>query len=510
MNSRICPAVVATVLVSVAGLVTASVALAAQPTIDGLSPSSGPVGTVITITGNGLQSVSAAWIGAGHDAQIEPVDASRVRITVPADATSGQIALQANGQWAFSSTTFKLTDADGHSKSAIEERDSAAAAPGKVPAGSTAALLVHGAGAPNPGLAVRVEGNHLIDAAGKPLQLRGVNVSGLEFVAIAGWIPADPWGGGSPNWNAIHEWHANSVRIPLNEASWLGYKCTDPKGATRDPDPGHNYQDTVARTVRAATAAGFYVILDLHLAAPAHFCPLMQGEMADVDNSVEFWKTVATKFKSYPNVMFELFNEPFFYWLPKGENQWQVLLNGGVSTEYVTGGNPYTAKYETHLVGMQQLLDTVRDTGATNVVLVGTPSWAADTSQWLAYRPKDRLGQMAVVWHAYPASGAVGDPKALVPSLGAVAYGWAEDILKAGFPIVMTETADHNAPGTVGAPFLTTLLPWADAHNISYLGWTWNVWQNPDNVLIKDAAGTPTDGYGQYFKQHLLSFPVTR
>ena len=32
-------------------------------------------------------------------------------------------------------------------------------------------------------------------ATGKTIQLRGVNVSGLEFVAVQGWDPGNPWGG---------------------------------------------------------------------------------------------------------------------------------------------------------------------------------------------------------------------------------------------------------------------------------------------------------------------------
>ena len=51
---------------------------------------------------------------------------------------------------------------------------------------------------------------------------------------------------------------------------------------------------------------------------------------------------------------------------------------------------------------------------------------------------------------------------------------------------------------------MSKLLPWADKNGISYLGWTFNVWQNEDNVLLKDTAGTPTDGYGVYFKKHLM------
>jgi endoglucanase len=56
----------------------------------------------------------------------------------------------------------------------------------------------------------------------------------------------------------------------------------------------------------------------------------------------------------------------------------------------------------------------------------------------------------------------------------------------------------------VGAPFASNLLPWADQHGLSYTGWTWNAWQDNDDVLIKDTAGTPTDGYGVYTQAHYL------
>jgi endoglucanase len=149
-------------------------------------------------------------------------------------------------------------------------------------------------------------------------------------------------------------------------------------------------------------------------------------------------------------------------------------------------------------------LDAVRATGAANVVLVGAPSWSQDLSRWVAYKPADPLKQLAAVWHAYPNSGVVGSADASVPKLGKDAYNWAASVLDAGVPLVITETGDHNAPGTEGAPFVSALLPWADKAGASYLGWTWDVWQNHDNILIKDKTGAPTAGYGRYFQQHLL------
>lgn len=356
---------------------------------------------------------------------------------------------------------------------------------------------------------LRVSGNHFIDASGATIQLRGVNLSGLEFVAVQGWSVANPWGGATgdptPNWNAVKSWKINTVRIPLNEASWLGYKCTTANGAVRDPDPGHNYQSTVRQAVAGATAAGLYVILDLHWTAPNKFCPLAQNPMADEDNSIKFWTEIATQFKGNSSVIFELFNEPYFWWLTSNETDWGVMRNGGTLTQYVTGdAGKYQVAYNWKAAGMQPMLNAVRATGATNVVLIGAPSWCQDLSKWVANKPDDPLRQIAAVWHAYPNSGTVGDAKAAEPKFGNVAYRWTQSALDGGYPVVITEFGDHNAPGTHDAPLVSQLLPWADKVGASYLGWTWDVWQNADNVLIKDRSGTPSDGYGSYTKQHFL------
>jgi len=376
------------------------------------------------------------------------------------------------------------------------------------PATATVSIAAAAAPASSTGLKISVSGDHFVDGSGKTVQLRGANLSGLEFVAVQGWDAANPWGSqtgnATPDWSAIKSWHINVVRIPLNEASWLGYKCVDATGATRDPDPGHNYQSTVKQSVAGATTAGLYVILDLHLTAPKNFCPLAQNPMADADNSLNFWNSIAGTFKGYPNVLFELFNEPYVYWLATPGTEWQTTMQGGTITQYVTGGTPYQAAYTWKVAGMQQMLDTVRATGATNPVLIAGVKWAGDLSQWLANKPKDSLNQIAAVWHAYPAYGTTfGTTAYTLPGGGQASYDNAQSILSAGIPVVITESGDQNSVGTVDAPFESKLLPWADTAGVSYLGWAWDVWQNASNVLIKDAAGTPTDGYGAYFKQHL-------
>jgi aryl-phospho-beta-D-glucosidase BglC (GH1 family) len=357
------------------------------------------------------------------------------------------------------------------------------------------------------GLSIQAQSNHLIDALGNVVQLRGVNISGLEFVAINnGTTAKDPWGGQTgtavPQWSTIATgWRANAVRLTLNEASWLGYTCINNKGVSTNPDPWGNYQATVQQSVTSANAAGLYVILDLHWNAPGSICPQSQVQMADQDHALAFWSSVANTFKGNPAVLFDLFNEPNIgsgtLGYPSGADYWAIWLNGGTTTLLRNINNSITINTVPWTsVGMNQLIAAVRATGATNVLLIGGLGGAGDLSGWLSHAPTDPLSQMALSWHAYPA--------AAVANEG----GFAQAVIGAGIPVVIGETGDKSSNGTTSTPTLSSVLTWADANQASVLPWTWNDWSSTGgsaDLLIKDALGTPTDGEGVNYKAWLAA-----
>ena len=350
---------------------------------------------------------------------------------------------------------------------------------------------------PTGNFGIQVKGDKFVSATdGSTVQIVGTNISGLETGSHSRW--ASFANAGSAFWSKVLNYGGqgvNTVRLPLNEASWLNYTCYDSgagasaglysaaAGGGFTPDPAGVYQATVKKAVADATAAGLYVILDLHWASPNNaagqpLCPIGQPAYADADHSLAFWKSLADTFKGNPAVIFELFNEPF------GSNVYKNWVDGadGAGPDAITlrdGGAYYpfveqdnaahnaikTIGLTWQVAGMQQMLDTIRGEGATNVVLSAPIGWAGEIETWLATKPTDSAGQLGVAWHVYGYKKGDGPPLA---------------VLAAGFPIAITETYGLRAIGGYS---------WAASQGIGYAWWGWNDWG--DQPLSAELARAP-------------------
>ena len=214
--------------------------------------------------------------------------------------------------------------------------------------------------------------------------------------------------------------------------------------------------------------------------------------MPDADHTPAFWQSVATTFKANPAAIFDLFNEPY----PDNNNDttaaWTCWKNGGTCS-----GVSYPA------AGMQTLVNTVRATGATNVIMAGGVVYANSLTQWLQYRPTDPANQLAASAHIYGnnSCGAQNNGACLTQTVSPVA---------AQVPVIFGETGETYDDSECTSKNMQVILPWADAHNISYLAWTWDPWGNCD-ALITDTNGTPNTttpagaAYGKYVHDHMIA-----
>jgi endoglucanase len=73
-------------------------------------------------------------------------------------------------------------------------------------------------------------------------------------------------------------------------------------------------------------------------------------------------------------------------------------------------------------------------------------------------------------------------------------------------PVVTGENGESDC----AHGYVDSYMAWADAHGISYLGWTWNPWDcSSGPALISDWNGTPTP-YGAGLRDHLAALAAAR
>ena len=234
---------------------------------------------------------------------------------------------------------------------------------------------------------VRVQGNRLVDTDGKEVWLQGVNAGGMETIPNGDQQV-------KPTVVAIDQWHANCIRLPINEAHWFG------TGIYSKNDGGKSFRDACDKIVRLAANRGAYVVIDLH------------RFRAPKAEHVEFWKDCAAHYKNHPAVLFDLFNEPHGI-------SWEIWRDGGwVGKQGQHDESAFLSSEEKkknqgfESVGMQALVDAVRSTGAKNVVIAGGLFWANDLTgseseaiekgEKKSFRLTDTTGNgIMYAWHTY-------------------------------------------------------------------------------------------------------------
>lgn len=170
--------------------------------------------------------------------------------------------------------------------------------------------------------------------------------------------------------------------------------------------------------VTAAVENDVYIIIDWHSHRAEY----------ETDSATYFFSTVAQKYASIPNVIFEIYNEPV-------NTSWSTI------TSYA-----------------QTVLSAIR-TYSSNLALVGTPSW----SQLTYYGGLESYNNVGYVFHFYAATHSVS-------SYGSRVTG----ALSSGYPVFITEWGTTSADGstTVSESATNEWISLMEQYKVSNCNWS--------------------------------------
>jgi hypothetical protein len=348
---------------------------------------------------------------------------------------------------------------------------------------------IHAAAVSNAGL--HVVGNTIENSSDQVFRPLGVDRGGSEYMCDSGSDNTVFDNGANPNAQGLtgaaldtaaenqaltgfESWDVNTVRIPLNEDCWLGIN-----GYPAATYTSADYQQRIIDFVNLLTSHGFAVIVDLHWAAPGTQQANSQTPMPDADHTGAFWTSVANTFKSNSAVIFDLFNEPY-------TQSWSCWLNGSTGASQAPCNDVGFAAE-----GMQSMVNTIRATGATNILMAGGLAYSNDLSQWLQNEPNDPQHNLAASWHLYNFNACNN------------VICWNSNVapVAAKVPVITGELGENDCAST----FIDQAMNWDDQNGVGYLGWGWDTYNcSSYPALISDYNGTPT-AFGQGLHDHLIS-----
>lgn len=253
-----------------------------------------------------------------------------------------------------------------------------------------------------------VKNGQLVDKNGKGYQLRGMSTHGLT------WFPE--FVNESAFKTLRDDWNTNVVRLAMYVDEWGNGQCYmgNKSGSL----------ELLEKGVDICIKLDMYVIIDWHVLNP--------GDPSKYTNEAKsFFETVSKRYAKYPNVIYEICNEP----------------NGGASWS----GNikPYAEK----------IIPVIRKNAPNSVIIVGTPTWSQEIDKPLS----DPLSYKNVMYafHFYAAT-------------HAGLRSNVENCVAQGLPVFVSEFGTCDASGGGANDFNETQkwLSYFDKQGISYCNWS--------------------------------------
>jgi endoglucanase len=266
-----------------------------------------------------------------------------------------------------------------------------------------------------------VQGSSLTDEHGNAIVLKGISLGWHNWwprfydEATIAWLHSD--------------WGCNLVRAAIG---------VDPQGAyLENPALADSCAD---RVIDAAIKNGMYVIADWH------------SHTIKTDAAKVFFTRLATKYKGYPNIIYEVFNEPV-------NDSWEDV-------------KAYS----------EEIIRTIRAIDKENLILVGTPHWDQDI-HLAADNPIQGEKNIMYTLHFYAAT-----HKQELRDRGDYA-------LNKGLPVFVSECAGMEASGdgAINYEEWAEWQAWMDEHGLSRVMWSVSS-KDETCSMIKDNS-SPISGW---------------
>ena len=249
---------------------------------------------------------------------------------------------------------------------------------------------------------LRVSGTKMVDQNDNPVQLQGMSLFWSQ------------WGGEYYTAGVVgqmkDDWCNNVIRAAMG---------VEEGGYLTDPDIERARVETV---VDAAIEEGIYVIIDWH----DHDAHNHQTQ------AVAFFSYMAEKYGDYPNVIYEIYNEP-------------------LNVSWTNTIKPYC----------EAVIDAIREHDSDNIIICGTPKWSQDVDV-ASQNPITGESNIMYTLHFYAASH------------GAWLRNKAQTAINNGIALFVTEfgTVEASGDGDVNEGATDAWFTFLDQNSIGYCNWS--------------------------------------
>jgi len=265
---------------------------------------------------------------------------------------------------------------------------------------------------------LKVQGVHLLDKNNQPVVLRGISFGWSNWYGKF-------YTGATVDWLAS-DWKCTVVRAAMGVEPDGAY-ISNPQLET----------ELVTNVIEGAIKNDIYVIIDWH------------SHGIRTPEAVQFFKQMATKYGKYPNIIYEIFNEPV-------RQSW--------------------ADVKTY---SETVIRAIREIDKNNIILVGSPHWDQDI-HIAADSPITGYNNLMYTLHFYAATHKEDLRKN------------ADYALSKGLPLFVSECAGMEASGdgAIDKDSWNAWLSWMDTNKLSWACWSVSS-KNETCSMIKDDSVDP-------------------